>query len=122
MVIVRSSANEFTFYLACATQEKHHDHTYVKSTYTHPIITHDHCYSKKPIEFTIDMEYADDMTIISTNPNTIEYKRKHLPQLLKESDLTINAEKSEYYVIKRKGDDQWKKCKLLGSLLDRHWL
>ena len=33
-------------------------------------------------------------------------------------DLIINEEKTEVFTIKRNGEETWKKCKLLGTLLD----
>ena len=33
-------------------------------------------------------------------------------------DIIINEEKTEEFTIKRNGEETWKKCKLLGKLLD----
>ena len=32
--------------------------------------------------------------------------------------LCINTDKTEEYEVSRKGNDEWKKCKLVGSLMD----
>ena len=41
-----------------------------------------------------------------------------MPTTLEKRNLTINETKTEEYAITRNGDDSWKKCRLLGSLLD----
>ena len=117
------SANQFTYYLAKALKidNKHHnDHDY--TSYTQALakqISTEHNYTRS-ICNTIDInqEYADDISIITTNPNTIKYSKQHLPTLLSLRNLQINHTKTEEFVIERNGCDKWRKCKLLGSLLD----
>ena len=112
------SANEFTYYLAKTLQPKHDDHNYCK---LHPVPTnvlHDHAYSRKCSNFTINMEYADDLTAVSTNPLLVEQIKRDIPPKLGQRGLTINNTKTEEYTITHNGDSSWKKCKLLGSLLD----
>ena len=115
------SANEFTFYLAKGlSSSPHQDHPYCNSQPQAPkYISTEHCYAK-PINKTIyiNQEYADDISIISSNPNLINYNKNILPTKLENRNLTINESKSEYYEITRKGNEDWKKCKYLGSLLD----
>ena len=41
-----------------------------------------------------------------------------VPSLLKGKNLQLNESKMEEYEIKRGGEEKWKKCKYLGSLLD----
>ena len=53
-----------------------------------------------------------------TDPHSIEYYKNTLPWKLAMRNLQINKPKTEEYIIKRKGDESWKDCKLLGSLLD----
>ena len=114
------SANEFTFYLACAMTEPQchtNEHCYAGKPQTLPF--NDHTYSKKiEDEFTINMQYADDISIATSNPLTIDYAKLTLPPKLSQNHLYINDSKTEYYEIKRNGSTDWKKCKLLGSLLD----
>ena len=38
--------------------------------------------------------------------------------ILAKRNLVINESKTEEYEIIRQGNEKWKKCKLLGSLLD----
>ena len=64
------------------------------------------------------MEYADDMSHISSDMRNIEYAKKTLPSKLSSWDLIMNEEKTEEFTIKRNGEETWKKCKLLGTLLD----
>ena len=47
-----------------------------------------------------------------------ENLKKELPSILNEKNLLVNETKSEEYVIKRGGDESWKNCKYLGSLLE----
>ena len=115
------SANEFTFYLANTlnTFEQQADHDHAKSPAHLPFqITAEHSYHK-PVnnEVDIDMEYADDLTAISTNKKNIDHKKQDVPRKLEKRNLKINNTKTEEYEVTRNGDDCWKDCKLLGSLL-----
>ena len=64
------------------------------------------------------MEYADDMSHISSDMRNIEYAKKTLPSKLSSWDLIMNKEKTEEFTIKKNREETWKKCKLLGTLLD----
>ena len=64
------------------------------------------------------MEYADDMSHISSDMRNIEYAKKTLSSELSLWDLIMNEEKTKEFTIKRNGEETWKKCKLLGTLLD----
>ena len=117
------SANEFTFYLAKALEvesSKHVDHDYTSYEIdTQKTVQHDHNYHSKPNDtITIDQEYADDMSTMTTNSNIVASKKQTLPKKLDKRDLMVNETKTEEYVISRGGNIDWKKCKLLGSLLD----
>ena len=114
------SANFFTYYLAKAlTNEEHNDHDYCNDIAKPPAhIEYDHAYAYKNEEININMEYADDMNQISTDLRNIEHAKKSLPTKLGQWDLVINEDKTEQYTIMRNGDENWKKCKLLGTLLD----
>jgi hypothetical protein len=98
-------------------KEKHQDHTSSNEFKVPQLIKYDP-YTKTPPNFSIHMEYADDISSISDNPNITNMKKKYLTPKLTERKLTINESKSEYYIIERNGDESWKKCKFLGSLLD----
>ena len=115
------SANQFTYYLAKTLSSiPHNDHEYIEQQPQAPKhITSDHCYSKSTSNLiNINQEYADDISIISSNPNIIAYNEMTLPTKLSLRNLTINDTKTEKYEIKRNGKEDWKKCKFLGSLLD----
>ena len=47
-----------------------------------------------------------------------ENAKKTLQSKLSLWDLIMNEEKTEEFTIKRNGEETWKKCKLLGTLLD----
>ena len=78
-------------------------------------------------------EYADDITLATTDSNVIEMVKDSVPNMLKEANLHVNKSKTEEYAIpyhprnhvlyehnysKHPEQDQWKKCKLLGSHID----
>ena len=112
------SSNFFTFYLAKELDSnKHdkHDHcsTIVKSL-AH--ITNYHQYAFINDEINLNMEYADDMSHISSDMRNIKYAKKMLPSKLISWDLIMNEGKTEDFTIKRNGQKTWKKCKLLGTL------
>ena len=66
----------------------------------------------------INQEYADDISINTTDPHTITHIKSTIRPKLENRNLHINETKTEEYEIKRNGSENWKKCKLLGSLLD----
>ena len=109
------SSNEFTFYLANSEYpEEHIDHNYAA-----PLPTIDHTYAKpeSTVEVDIDMEFADDITYITTCKTLRILKKRELPPVLAKRGLVVNETKTEEYSVSREGDDGWKRCKLLGSLL-----
>jgi len=78
----------------------------------------DHNYAnKKEIGFSNDQQFADDISYMSTNKGNKDYVKRDIPQKLKKRNLLINDKKTEEYDIKLKQDD-FKKCKYLGSFLD----
>ena len=48
----------------------------------------------------------------------MKYRATTIPPSLKRRNLNCNEEKNEDYEIRNKGEDSWKSCKYLGSLLD----
>ena len=114
------SANLFTFYLAKALDSnKHDDHNYCSTIVKPPVhITNDHQFAYINDEINLNMEYADDMSHISSDMRNIEYAKKTPSSELSLWDLIMNEEKTEEFTIKRNGEETWKKCKLLGTLLD----
>ena len=106
-----SSANEFTFYLTNALKEKQNQ--------TKHVIESDHNYNKKCEydQINLNLEYADDITFITSSHENAEKEKEILPTCLASYQLSINNDKTEEYKINRTSNT-WKKCKLLGSLLD----
>ena len=83
------SANQFTFYLAKALQVEHktqNDHDYTSyNTQRRKIISLDHNYKitkQQNNSINIDQEYADEISVITTNINIINYKKNSLPTML----------------------------------------
>jgi hypothetical protein len=122
------SAIEFTFYLAKTLKQKEstdnnhskNDHTYCKQQ-AQVLEQHleEHNYSQiRKEHIDIKQEYADDISKITSDPNIIKHTKETLPPKLRERNLNANPDKTEEYKVKRGGNDNWKKCKLLGSLLD----
>ena len=68
--------------------------------------------------FEIDPKYADDITWATTAKQRITYIKETPPSTLAKRNLVINESKTEDYEITRQGNEKWKKCKLLGSLLN----
>ena len=123
-----ASAVLFINYLAKSLQAKREneeeEHNYaiareaaVNNSRPHLI---DHSYSQtKPSQtMSINQQYADDISWISTSSGEINKVRKTVPPKLKQRNLTINEEKTELYRVSRTGSTNWKKCKYLGTLLD----
>ena len=64
------------------------------------------------------MEYADDMTKLTSDYNSArKYERDTEEDLGGDKGLKINNSKTERYTINRQ-QHEWKKCKLLGTMLD----
>ena len=57
-------------------------------------------------------------TLSTTAKQRITYIKETTRSTLAKRNLVINESKSEDYEITREGNEKWKKCKLLGSLLD----
>ena len=120
------SATEFTFYLA-KTLELHYnrkaqiaEHDYaLQSTFSQPnhMTEHDYAAKIQQRHFDINMEYANDITEVTTNRTEIENQKIQLPNILKSRNLLVNKTKTEQYTV-QSNDDGSKKCKLLGSYLD----
>ena len=116
------SANEFTYLAKSLNNDINYEHDYAE-IHQQEINQqlHEHNYSMKPTQkhIYINQEYADDISEITSNADKIKYLKMTLPQLLAKRNLIINETKTEEYKISRVNcDDKWKKCKLLGSILD----
>ena len=97
------SANLFIFYLAKALDSnKHDDHDYCSTIVKPPAhITNDDQYAYINDDINLNMEYADDISHISSDMRNIEYAKKTLPSKLSSWDLIMNEEKPEEFTIKR---------------------
>ena len=89
-------------------------------------LNHDHNYSKSSKKvtvpkgqrgFSIDQQYADDISWATTNKSVKDSIKKETPKVLKKKNLIANEEKTEDYEIYRNSSNEWKKCKLVGTLL-----
>ena len=114
----------FTLYLAQALKPKREptleEHSYsLPPEELVPRNLMDHTYST-PIEeeLNIDQQYADDISYLTDAPHIHEHHKSTVPQTIKERNLLVNNEKTEEYEISRTGSDDWKKCRLVGSLID----
>ena len=121
------SAVLFTFYLAKSLEQETtneiNEHNYAKpdtpSDDILPTQIKDHNYCKKTTNYiNIDQQYADDIGYATTNIGIVKSTEEKIPIKLKERNLFVNTEKTEKYNIKRNGNEEWKKCKYLGTILD----
>ncbi len=77
---------------------------------------HEHTYARIPsAPFTLSQQYADDIGWISTAKCRTDSIKKLVPPKLKERNLNVNEGKTEEYTISRTGNEEWKKCKYVGS-------
>ena len=105
----------FTLYLSKALKSPEE----IQENDALPQFLNEHSYSQIEFNpFTLDQQYADDIGWAAGNENTINQKEKYIPPKLKKRNLMVNGDKTERYSIKRKGSEEWKECKYLGSLLD----
>ena len=99
-----------------------HDHHYHHQFITSHEIPHEltqHNYGQ-PTEFqhfNIEMEYADYLSKLTSDHNNIRRYEHNVGENLGKKGLKVNKNKTENYIISRQ-KHQWKKCKLLGTLLD----
>ena len=62
--------------------------------------------------------YYQTLYICSTNIGIVKSTEEKIPIKLKAINLFVNTEKPEKYNIKRNGNEEWKICKYLGTILD----
>ncbi|XP_071841678.1 uncharacterized protein [Apostichopus japonicus] len=65
----------------------------------------------------LDQQYADDISWASTGQHILQDIEKRVSDKLAVRNLKINCTKTEKFTITRTGNDSWKKCKYVGSLL-----
>ena len=80
----------------------------------------DHTFCTPPeYDTIIRPKYGDDIGwAASKNKYKIEKEKNIKLPKLKERRLKINEAKTEEYLVKKNGPEDWKKCKILGSLID----
>ena len=131
------SAHLFILYLAQALKPTRttteNEHNYSKAR--HDAITtekeisikeQDHSYSLPSLISNTEIkkylnlacQYADDLIYVTTNKAEKDRQLFQLPIQLEEYNLGINQSKTEDYTISMKETENWKNCKILGSLLD----
>ena len=63
------------------------------------------------------MEYADDISNVTSNHSSMENFKHNTSEILKSRDLNVNHNKTEQRILKRT-NNKWRLCKYLGSMLD----
>ncbi|XP_071834664.1 uncharacterized protein [Apostichopus japonicus] len=81
------------------------------------LVDHDYSTTTNNSFFTVDQQYADDISWASTGQHILQDIEKRVSDKLAVRNLKINCTKTEKFTITRKGNDSWKKCKYVGSLL-----
>ena len=122
-----ASANSFTYYLAKSLEVQTpdaiiHDHHYHHQSITSHEIPdeltgHNYAQPTQIQHFNIEMEYADDLSKLTSDHNNIFRYEHNAEENLGKKGLKVSKNKTENYIISRQ-NHQWKKCKLLGTLLD----
>ena len=117
---------EFTYYLGKSLVEKPDEElnmqTRQEQTNSNEVQERKDCekalQNKEIDNVEINMEYADDITIATTDKKVIECIKENIPPSLQKRGLMINMSKTEEYTIKYKNEDEWKNAKILGSKLN----
>ena len=120
-----ASALQFTYYsakkLELARSNQLADHPYVeqnvRSSIPDHITEHNYCAITQKDQIDIDIEYANDISKITSNHSSMENLKHNTPEILKPRDLNVNHDKTEQYII-NKTNNEWRLCKYLGSMLD----
>lgn len=117
----------FILYLAQALTETRNDveleHNYSKPSLNTdkllPSYLQEHHYARaNNNSININLQYADDISWVSNAMQNIDYIKEVVPNKLREENLNINNSKTEEFNIIRGGNEDWKKCKYLGSMID----
>ena len=120
------SATEFTLYLAKSLEKYYEskkagtDHDYIKTSNKNNINhieEHNYYTQTQTKHFNINMEYADDISKVSSDYNESEQTKIEIQEVLEKRNLMINDSKTEQFHITKK-NNKWTKCKLLGSFID----
>ena len=119
------SAVQFTYYLAKtlepARSNQLADHPYaeqnVRSSIPDHVAEHNYCVITQKDQIGIDMEYADDISKVTSNHSSMENFKHITSGILKVRDLNVNHDKTEQYIINRT-NNEWRLCKYLRGMLD----
>ncbi len=86
-----------------------------------PSPTHliDHTYCEPDnISRTITPQYADDISwLVIGSHHLVDHYKTTIPPRLSSRNLHCNTEKTEEHAVSHHGNDNWKRCKYLGSRL-----
>ena len=63
------------------------------------------------------MEYADDISKVTSNHSSMENFKHNTSEILKPRDFNVNHDKTEQYITNRT-NNEWSLCKYLESMLD----
>ena len=120
-----ASANSFTYYLAKSLEvqtpdqiihDHHYHHQSITSEIPDELIEHNYAQPMQIQHFDIEMEYVDDLSKLTSDHNDIRRYEHNVEENLGKKGLKVNKNKTENYINRQ--NHQWKKCKLLGTLLD----
>ena len=79
----------------------------------------EHNYHQNKFHEILEPQYADDISWITNGPKyLLEDIKQKIPGKLEQRNLKINKDKTEEFQITYGGEDDWKKVKYLGSLLE----
>ena len=104
-----ASALQFTYYLAKtlepARSSQLADHPYaeqnVRSSIPDHITEHNYCVITQKDQIDIDMEYADDISKVTSNHSSKGNFKHNTSETLKPRDLNVNHDKTEQYITNR---------------------
>ena len=114
----------FTLYLDAALETKRNreDYNYSKPSSCSTVANHryphveEHSYNRTKDTILIDQQYTD-IGWAANNIQNISSLEANITARIQKYNLYINKGKTEQYCIKRNGEEHWRKCKYLGSLL-----
>ena len=122
-----ASANSFTYYLAKSLEVKSpdaiiHDHHYHhQSIISHEIpdelTKHNYPQPTQIQHFNFEMKYANDLSKLTSDHNGIRRYKHNVEENSDKKGLKVNKNITENYIIGTQ-NHQWKKYKLLVTLLD----
>ena len=77
----------------------------------------EHSYNRTKDIILIDQQYVDDIGRAANNVQNISSLEANIIARIQKYNLHINKGNIEQYCIKRNGEEHWRNCKYLGSLL-----